>query len=193
MNTFKFVAFSDYISSLTKLRLVVAIRIDGKNSEIKCLIAKSPDRKARASLIARNTIDFRINIYKKCPTTYHCFCRNICSRRHAWNVRISCRAGHFCHTSLFYISDRKIKDCSTIHSWSFFKENIVVKFSRTNVVALCHKQLIRRHLHILAAFYTYVNRYKVIAPCHVTYTQQKQHCLPFWKRHITALSTRNAI
>ena len=92
-----------------------------------------------------------------------------------------------------FTSDRKRKDCSTIHSRIFFRENIVVEFSRTNVVALCHKQLIRRHLHILAASYNYVNKYKVIAPCHVTYTQQKQHCLPFWKRHITALSTRNAI
>ena len=42
-----------------------------------------------------------------------------------------------------FISDRNSKESSTTNSWIFFRENIVVEYSRRDVVALCDKQVIK--------------------------------------------------
>ena len=77
MNTLKFVALPDYVSSLTLLRLVIVIKIDEICSQIKGLVTKSQS----SSLIARSTIDFQMNIYNKYATTYLFFCWHIFSQR----------------------------------------------------------------------------------------------------------------
>ena len=116
MNTFTFVAFKCNISSLTQLRLVAAIRIDGRNSEIKRLIAKSPDRKARASLIARSTIDFRMNIYKKYPLLPTTFSVEIFFVEDIFEMLELLAELDISVIPVCFTSDRKSKDCSTIHS-----------------------------------------------------------------------------